>query len=168
MILIFLLIAAFIFAIFFGIVECSFSEGLASFVGMAMVAVMLTVLICCGTWGELEIESTDKIEIHALVDNASYSGTISNSVFLIRGHINETLKYQYMYYKDGYGWTLGEAHVRQSYLNYTSENPYLEIINYKYKDDFLQWLIPYIGDCEYRFFLPSNAEIIDDFVIDLN
>ena len=114
------------------------------------------------------VADTYTTEIHALVDNARYSSATSGSVFLIQHRTDETLKYSYMYMCDGKGYAFKEVDANQCYINYTNETPKLVYHRRDCQSAFLRWLLPDFYEDEYVFYVPYDAEIIDDFEIDFN
>jgi hypothetical protein len=115
------------------------------------------------------ITETETYEIHALVDNVEYEGRVSGSVFLVRAYTNEELKYNYMYMVDGKGFAFNSVKAKDCYLNKTSETPYIVINHYDCSSGFINFLFGSHWSChrEYIFYLPQDAEIIDDFTVDL-
>ena len=110
--------------------------------------------------------NTSDTEIHALVDNARYSSQVSGSVFLIQTKTEEKLKYSYMYMAEGKGYGFNEVDAKQAYINYTNETPHMVRQYIDCESAFLRWLLPDIYDDEYIFYLPEDAEVINDYVID--
>ncbi len=115
------------------------------------------------------ITETETHEIHALVDNVEYEGRVSGSVFLIRAYTEEELKYNYMYMVDGKGFAFDSVKAKDCYLNKTSETPYVVINHYDCSSGLINFLFGSHWSChrEYIFYLPQDAEIIDDFTVDL-
>ena len=133
---------------------------------LGALVVLLSSLFFCGE-SNMQIGQIDTYEIHALVDNASYEGHIAGNVFLISGYVDEELEYRYMYKIDGKGYAFGSIEADQCYLNTTSDTPVLEVRHQEYKNGFLRWAFGDPGvSPEYIFFLPEDAEIIDEFKID--
>lgn len=127
----------------------------------------LTVGLFFTDESNMQVGQIDTYEIHALVDNASYEGHIAGNVFLISGYVDEELEYRYMYKVDGKGYVFGSIDADQCYLNTTSDTPVLEVRHYEYKNGFLRWAFGDPGvSPEYIFFLPEDAEIVDEFRID--
>ena len=115
------------------------------------------------------ITEAETHEIHALVDNVEYEGRVSGSVFLVRAYTDEELKYNYMYMVDGKGFAFNSVKAKDCYLNKTSETPYVVINHYDSGSGLINFLFGSHWNChrEYIFYLPQDAEIIDDFTIDL-
>ena len=136
---------------------------MSAMVGLIVALLLWVILVCCLT---PTVVSTDICELKALADNARYSGQVTGSVFLVQGRVDETLKYSYMYEVEGKGFAFNEVDAECCYINSTTDTPYVEIRQYDYNGEFWQWLLPNVYGCEYSFYLPESAEIIDDFVID--
>ena len=131
------------------------------------VALMLWLGVGCFIPGcEPITVNSSSTEIHALADNTRYSSTVSGSVFLIQRYTNEKLEYSYMYFIEGKGYGFNEVDAKQSYINYTDKTPYVRCDYIDYKNAFCRWLFPDIYEDEYIFFLPEDAEVIDDFIVD--
>lgn len=113
------------------------------------------------------LTETQTHEVHALVDNIQYEGYVSGNVFLTRGYVNEELKYNYMYMVEGKGFTFESIDADQCYLNKTDKTPYV-VVNHYDCNKVISFLFGKHWSCysEYIFYLPENAEIIDDFSID--
>jgi hypothetical protein len=145
--------------------ELGFVSGLLF--GTLSVFIVLIASLGFTSESNMEIGQVDKYEIHALVDNASYKGHVSGNVFLISGYVGEELEYRYMYKVDGKGYAFNSIDADDCYLNITSGTPILEVRNWKFKSGFLQRAF---GDPdatpEYIFYLPENAEIINEFKVD--
>ena len=137
-------------------------------------AAFIAGILCLGTSGviaytsDVEYEVTESKEISALVDNERFSHTASGSVFLIQSRTDSTLKYSYMYYENGRGYAFDEVDAKSCYINYTDGAPRLDIYRPYFTNEFVKWLLGYstFEDCEYVFYLPQNAEVIDSFEID--
>ena len=139
-----------------------------------LLAAFIAGILCLGTgviiaWAsDVEYEVAESKEISALVDNARFSHTVSNSVFLIQTRTDSTLKYSYMYYEDGRGYAFDEIDTESCYINYTDGAPRLDIYRPSFTNGFVKWLLGYstFEDCDYVFYLPQDAEVIDSFEID--
>ena len=132
-----------------------------------LLALLVWGIVCCFSPASTITEITQD-EIYALADNARYSGAVSGSVFLVQSRVNETLKYSYMYLEDGKGYGFKEVPADRCYINYTTEQPYVICNQYDFANGVLRWLFPNIFGREYIFYLPENAQVIDDFTIDFN
>ena len=115
------------------------------------------------------ITETETHEIHALVDNVEYEGRVSGSVFLVRAYTKEELQYNYMYMVDGKGFAFNSVDADKCYLNKTNETPYVVVNHYDCGSGLINFLFGEHWNChrEYIFYLPQDAEIIDDFTVDL-
>lgn len=132
----------------------------------------LVIMLCVCGFGnpKMDIVEMETCEIYALVDNARYEGRVSGSVFLVQSRINEKLKYSYMYFEDSKGYGFGEVPAADCYLNYnTDPNTPSTItrLHYDYANPVVNFLFGgmFCYD-EYVFYIPADAEVIDDFVID--
>lgn len=160
----------FIICIWSGIQESDIYEGFLMGL-VTTLAVAFTCLCVCAvveSVSEVEYEIAESTEISALVNNARFSNTVSGSVFLIQTRTDSTLKYSYMYYKDGRGYAFNEVNAKSCYINYTDSTPRLDIYHPYFANRFIKWLFgsPITTDYDYAFYLPPNAEVIDSFVID--
>lgn len=170
--MLFIIVPAVVFIVVFlycWIFEGEFGPGLGLGSVFACVGLLCTLLASLFFTGEtnMQVGQIDTYEIHALVDNASYEGHIAGNVFLISGYVDEELEYRYMYKVDGKGYAFGSIDADQCYLNTTSDTPVLEVRHQEYKNGFLRWAFGDPGvPPEYIFFLPEDAEIIDEFKID--
>lgn len=137
------------------------------------ISLLISLWLALGIWciscvSNTTISDTSTCEISALVDNARYSGKVSRSVFLVQSRVDEELKYSYMFMEEGKGYGFKEVPARSCYINYTDGNPYVVINQYDYANGFLRWLFPNPYLAEYIFYVPENAQVIDDFDIDFN
>jgi hypothetical protein len=131
------------------------------------VALLLWVGVMCLPAEKIGVVDTDTTNIHALADNARYSSYVSGSVFLIQSKTEEKLKYSYMYECDkGYGFAEVCAHA--SYINYTNEEPRVTHNHLDLKNPILRWLFPDVYEDEYIFYIPEDAQVINDYSIDFN
>lgn len=141
---------------------------------IGLLATLFTVVLCFGACtvvecaSDVEYEVAESKEISALVDNTRFSNTVSDSVFLIQTRTDSTLKYSYMYYEDGRGYAFDEVNAKSCYINYTDNTPRLDIYHPYFTNRFVKWLLgcPKFTDYDYVFYLPQDAEVIDNFVID--
>lgn len=127
--------------------------------------IWLSIVFCFSP--KVDVVSSETCEITALADNARYS-SVPRSVYLIQSRVDETLKYNFMYKTEGKGYGFKAVEANLSYINYTDGVPYVRIDQRDYKNSFLRWLLPDIIEAEYIFYIPENAQVIDDFVIDFD
>ena len=133
----------------------------------ALLSLMLTFIVgMCLQGAPIEVAHSETCEIHALVDNARFSGRVAGNVYLIQSHYDEDLEYSYMYMVEGKGYAFNEVNANRCYLNFINGEPYLVKNTLRFQNEVLEWLIGYWGGPEYIFYLPNGAEVIDDFVID--
>lgn len=161
-----------VFVWFFVWTYFAFAEGdggFGFFIGMVSALLALIITFCVGMsfqGAPTEVAYSETYEIHALVDNARYSGRVSGNIYLVQSHVNENLKYSYMYMVEGKGYyAFDEVLASCSYLNYTDDKPYMVRNVLEFQNETLESLFGYWGNNEYIFYLPQGAEVIDDFVI---
>ena len=144
---------------------------MAGFLGGLMgvvVALLLWVGVMFLPADKIGVINTSSTNIHALADNARYSSSCSGSVFIIQHKSEEKLKYSYMYESAGKGYGFCEVNAQQCYLNFCDEQPHV-VRNYlDFKSPALRWLFPDIYEDEYIFYIPEDAQVIDDYTIDFN
>ena len=138
---------------------------LGALVGL-LVALVLWLGICIFPGSGPVVVNTSEVEVHALADNARYSSTVSGSVFIIQSRTDEKLKYSYMYKCEGKGYGFDEVDAKQCYINYTEDTPKVVHQYIDYKNAAFRWLFPDIYEDEYIFYLPEDAQVINDFNID--
>ena len=138
---------------------------LGALVGL-LVALVLWLGICLFPGSNSVVVNTSEVEVHALADNARYSSTVSGSVFIIQSRTDEKLKYSYMYMCEGKGYGFDEVDAVQCYINYTEDTPKVVHQYIDYKSAVFRWLFPDIYEDEYIFYLPEDAQVINDFNID--
>ncbi len=164
-------LCVFVGFVIWGIYNGEFGSGLGCGVILAIASLVLvmTVGLLFACLAPQAITETETHEIHALVDNVEYEGRISGSVFLVRAYTDEELKYSYMYMVDGKGFAFNSVKAKDCYLNKTSETPYVVINHYDCSNELINFLFGAHWNChrEYIFYLPQDAEIIDDFTVDL-
>lgn len=113
------------------------------------------------------ISSTETYEIVALTDNETLSGYAGGSIFIMQGYIDEKLQYRYLYEIENKGLTFGSVDADKSFINYTSDTPRLVIQHYDYDNAFMRWLFLNCTEPDYIFYIPTNSQVINDYVIDL-
>ena len=156
--------------IWFGVQKADILIGLvaglrATLLG-AILCFVINITVECAS--DVEYEVVESKEISALVDNARFSHTVSGSVFLIQSRTDSTLKYSYMYYEEGRGYAFNEVNAKSCYINYTDGTPRLDVYHPYFTNRFIEWLLgcPAFTSDDYVFYLPQDAKIIDDFIID--
>lgn len=114
------------------------------------------------------VVETETHEIYALADNMQFEGQLVGNVFLTRGYIDEELKYNYMYKIDDKGYAFNSVNAKDSFLNTTNDTPCVVINHICSTSDVFNFLFLQHWDCQYEyiFYLPPNADIINDFTID--
>lgn len=125
---------------------------------IAFVSFLVSFLICvgvcaCSPTQTVEAES-EAMPIYAMNDN-----------YLRRGES----KYMYLTFEEGKGLTTKEANIEHSYINYTTDTPYVEIHEREVRNPVIRFLFQFDGvfDPEHYFYLPESAEVTDNFIIDL-
>jgi hypothetical protein len=140
---------------------------LGALIGL-LVALLLWLGICIFPGSNPAVVNTSEVEVYALADNARYSSTVSGSVFIVQSRTDEKLKYSYMYMCEGKGYGFDEVNAEQCYINYTEDTPKVIRQYIGYKNPVFRWLFPDIYEDEYIFYLPKDAQVINDFDIDFN
>lgn len=112
------------------------------------------------------VVETHTTDIYALSDNSHLEGQTSGSIFLVQGRVNEQLKYRYMYNEPDKGYGFNEVNASSSYINYTDGTPHIEHRVIGCKSAVFRWLFFDIWEDEYIIYLPHDAKVIDDYVID--
>lgn len=155
------------------ILQGEFSCGAAFGAAMALISMIVVLLcaVCMLCAAPVGMVDTQEQEIYALADNMQYEGYVSGNAFLIRGHVSEELRYNYMYMEDGKGFGFKSVPAADCYLNYLEDpngTPTVKIVRYDWKSPVLRWCFGsgWIKDVEYIFYLPEDANIIDDFTVD--
>ena len=159
----------FVVWIWVGISEGDIFEGFLAGLITTLITTILCFITCIvvGCISDVEYEVAESKEISALVDNTQFSHTVSGSVFLIQTRTDSTLKYSYMYYEDGRGYTFDEVNAKSCYINYTDSTPRVDIYHPYFTNGFTTLLFGFpFPSYEYVFYLPQDAEVIDSFVID--
>ena len=146
--------------------ESFFTGFVGGFAGLVAALILWLGIGCIVPSCDPIVINSTPTEIHALVDNARYSDTVSGSVFLIQHRNEENLKYSYMYYAEDKGYGFDEVDASKCYINYTDEAPHVVRNHMNYRGAIWRWLFPDIYEDEYIFFIPENAEVINDFAID--
>ena len=138
------------------------------FVGAAGVLVGGMIAAAIGATAESTPIVANTYSVYAVTDNYSLSSYTSGNVFLITSSTDNELKYNYLYNEDGKGLTFKSVNAEDCYINTTTEEPYVEIIQYQLTSPFLRWLMDDIYFKQsYNLYLPAEAEIIHEYVIDL-
>ena len=132
-----------------------------------VVAFLLWVFICSVYSPTTSISSTETCEIIALTDNETLSGSAGGSIFMAQGRINEKLQYRYLYEIEGKGLAFGSVDADNSFINYTTDTPHLVIQHYDYDNALMRWLFLNYTEPDYIFYIPTDSQIIDDYIIDL-
>ena len=140
---------------------------LGALIGLS-VALVLWFGICFFPGSNPTIVDTSEVEVHALADNARYSSSVSGSVFIIQSRTDEKLKYSYMYMCEDKGYGFNEVDAKQCYINYTEDTPKVIHRYIDYKSPTFRWLFPDIFEDEYIFYIPEDAQVINDYTIDFN
>lgn len=149
-------------------------EGVIGGFVSGLVAALIAAFFCFNiclifAWNsDIEYEIVESKEISVLADNARFSHTASGSIFLIQTRTDTGLKYSYMYYEDGRGYTFDEVDAKSCYINCTDGIPRLDICHPYFTNEFIKWFLgrPIFINCNYVFYLPQDAKVIDSFAID--
>lgn len=125
---------------------------------IGLVALITTLLICVGVCACSDLQTVEaEPEVKTIY--------AINDVYLRR---NES-KYVYMVFEEGKGLTIEEVSTEDSYINYTTEAPYVEIYNVEVRNPVIRFLFQpgNIFSCDYYFYLPETASVTNNFIIDL-
>lgn len=80
-------------------------------------------------------------------------------------------KYVYFTFEEGKGLIIKEVctGTSNSYINYTTDTPYVEIYEREVRNPVIRFLFqtPGMFSLEYHFYIPETAEVTNDFIIDL-
>lgn len=132
----------------------------SAFIGLLIgfCGLLLSFLICVGVCA---CSDTQIVEAEPEVKTV-YA---MNDVYLRR---NES-KYVYMVFEEGKGLTTEEAGTKDSYINYTTETPYVEIYSVEVRNPVIRFLFQFgnIFSRDHYFYLPETANVTNDFIIDL-
>lgn len=145
---------------------------LGGFIGLTVGAVLCFVIILpihCVV-DDYADKTTDKVATHkisAFADNFEFDGRISGNIFLSSGYVDEELKYGYMYAVEGKGYNYGSIPAEDAYINKTSDNPRIETYDVRYVNSIVKWLFPCTDNDEYIVYLPKDAQITNEYIIDL-
>lgn len=115
-------------------------------------------------------KTTDKVathEISAFADNFEFDGRVSGNIYLASGYVDEKLKYGYMYAVEGKGYSYGSIPAEDTYINKTSDSPRIETYDVRYANSVIAWLFPCMSNNEYIVYLPEDAQITNEYIIDL-
>lgn len=126
-----------------------------------LISVLPILLYALVAEGELYKNKT--YEISALKDKSNISGRS----FIGTGYINEDQYYFYII-ETSKGKKMDKVHINKAYLNEGNYTPHVDVYNFKYKDEFAQWLIGYDKHTEYEyvFFIPENT-VTTEFNVDM-
>lgn len=77
--------------------------------------------------------------------------------------------YKYIIFEEGRGLVTKKARAYNSYINYTTETPYVEIYYVQLRNPVIRFLfqIPNMFGLEYHFYIPESVNATDDSIIDL-
>lgn len=152
---------------FFGNIFWRILFGTLIAVLIGLIAALLISMLGAGimsVWADTEWVETNQVEVMAVADNAGAEG----QVYLYRGYIKDTLSYCYVAETE-FGLKTFSVNADDSYINYTSKQPYVIIYEEKYTNEFLSWifLVDNTGAQRYVFYLPEGSVITDSYEIDL-
>ena len=72
-----------------------------------------------------------------------------------------------MYAVEGKGYNYGSIPAENAYINKTSNSPHIETYDVRYANSIIEWLFPCIDSDEYIVYLPEDAQITNEYIIDL-
>ena len=137
---------------------------------VGFVLCLVTILPIHCVIDECADKITDKVATHdisAFADNFEFDGRVSGNIYLASGYVDEKLKYGYMYAVEGKGYSYGSILAEDAYINKTSNSPYIETYDVRYANSIVEWLFPCIDNDEYIVYLPEEAQITNEYIIDL-
>lgn len=151
--------------------DWGWGEGIGAFViGLIFTflgTIPIAFVIGACEWGETRPVVQERYELTAMQDNTQLSSSACGLIFVAQVRVNEKLMYTYMY-KDELGIATDSVPANKSYINSTSETPYVLVMGKEYVNPVLRQWLPLVVNPEYVFYLPEDAEIADDFTIDLD
>jgi uncharacterized membrane protein YraQ (UPF0718 family) len=131
-----------------------------------IVAFLISALGACimSVCADTEWVETNQVEVIAVADNVGVEGQI----YLYRGYVEDALSYYYIAETE-FGLKTFSANADDSYINYTSKQPYMIIYEEKYTNEFLSRMfgVDNTGAQRYVFYLPEGSVITDSYEIDL-
>lgn len=118
----------------------------------------LNLLLCAGVCDCANTQLVGEVEVQPIY--------AMRDVYLDR----DGSYYNYTVFEEGKGLSVQKVNTSKSYINYTTEPAYVEIYKIELQNPVLRFLFQFGGYCsrEYYFHIPETAEVVDDFVIDLN
>jgi hypothetical protein len=123
-----------------------------------------------GSCGEHEPVLDKTIKINAMKDNFTIEGYGSGSLLISSVYVDEELRYSYKYYEEGKGWKTETVPADECYINILpeGEEPRLEVYKLILKSKTARfWFTDAHYGEEYVFYVPHDAKITEEFVIDL-
>jgi hypothetical protein len=129
--------------------------------------VILPIHCAVDDCAEKVTDKTATHEILAFADNFEFEGRVNGNIFLTSGYVDEKLKYGYMYAVEGKGYSYGSIPAEDSYINKTSNSPHIETYDVRYANSIIEWLFPCMDSDEYIVYLPEDAQITNEYIIDL-
>ena len=151
-----------------GILDALLGGALGALIGIAMSIIIVLPIHCAiDCYADRADTKTAEHTICALADNAALEGRVNGNVFLASGYVNENLKYGYMYRVENRGYGYDSVPAEYSYINRTTETPHVEAYDIYYKNPIVRFLFPCVDNDEYVFYLPEEAQITNEYIIDL-
>lgn len=129
----------------------------------------LFVVMFVDCFAEKEPVVVETVEINALKDNFLIEGSGSGSILISSVYIDEELNYTYKYYADGKGWSTATIPASDSYINKLpeGEKPYIEIREMMPISKAVKfWFTEATYGKEYIIYVPYDAQITEEFIID--
>lgn len=112
---------------------------------------------------DMEWVEVSKTPIVALSNNVGIQGR----TYLRSGYVEDTLSYYYITETD-MGLKTHKVNANNSYIKYTTEQPYMITYKLTYTNDFVIWAFGNCADStRYTFYLPEGSVITDYYNIDL-
>lgn len=148
-----------------------FGEGVANSAIGGLCGFLIALVICLiASGGIFTIVDTDIVstrEIYALNDNAMVNGHIGGGIFCASGYVNEDYVYVVLVNSDK-GLKIETYKTDETYIQYTDETPRVEEI----RNEVSKGVDFFFGDgfmdtTEYIIYIPTNSQVANNYVIDL-
>lgn len=146
----------------YGIFAGIFLGTMIAFLLLFVLVVIMFCIYCCVPTMEVP-EPIETIEIINLKDNYGIEGYF----YYRRSPANSELEYVYLYEVPDKGITIGEIKAKDAYLNTSNdETPRVEVYITRPKSDF--WYSMFgANKTTYKVYLPNDAIVRDEYIIDL-
>ena len=141
-------------------------SALCGFCGF-LIALIICLIASCGTFTIVDTDVVSTTEICALNDNTMVNGHIGGGIFCASGYIDEDYVYVVLVNTDK-GLKIETYKTDKTYVQYTDETPRVEEIrngvskgaDFFFGDGFMD-------TTEYIIYIPTNSQVANNYVIDL-